>query len=113
MKRYLPITVLAVCSTLAIAAGSSFAQQDQASVDRKVVERVMPQYPAMGRTLRLSGSVRVDVLVMPNGTVKSLQVKGGHPLLAAAAADAVRRWKWVPAKIETKEPIIVTFDPDK
>ena len=113
MKRCLPITVLAVCSTLAIVSGFSFAQQEQASVDRKVVDRVMPQYPAVARTLRLSGSVRVEVVVSPNGSVKSLQVKGGHPLLAAAAADAVRRWKWVPAKIETKEPIIVTFDPDK
>jgi membrane protein involved in colicin uptake len=50
--------------------------------------------------------------VAPNGTVKSLQVKGGHPVLAQAAADAVRKWRWVQAAHETKEPVVVKFDPD-
>ena len=113
MKRCLPITVLAVLAMIFLVVGASFAQQDEVSVDRKVVDRVMAQYPAMARTLRLSGSVRVEVVVSPNGTVRSLQVKGGHPLLAAAAADAVRRWKWVPAKSETKQAVTVNFDPNK
>jgi TonB family protein len=59
----------------------------------------------------LRGNVKVEVVVSPNGTVKSLEVKGGHPMLAQAAADAVRKWRWVPAKSETKEPVIVRFDP--
>jgi membrane protein involved in colicin uptake len=50
--------------------------------------------------------------VAPNGTVKSLQIKGGHPVLAQAAADAVRKWKWVQATHETKEPVVVKFDPE-
>jgi TonB family protein len=59
----------------------------------------------------IRGSVRVEALVAPNGTVKSLEVKGGHPMLARAAADAVRKWRWVPAARETREPVIVRFDP--
>jgi TonB family protein len=111
MRRWIPITVLAVCWTLVVGTGSSFAQQDQANTDRKVLNRVLPEYPAVARTLKLSGSVRVEVVVAPNGTVKSLQVKGGHPVLVQAAADAVRMWKWVPAKNETKEPVVVRFEP--
>jgi len=110
MRRWIPITVLAVCWTLVAGVGFSFAQEDQG--DRKVVSRVVPEYPEMARTLKLSGSVKVEVLVLPNGTVKSLQVKGGHPVLAQAAAEAVRKWKWVPAKSETKEPVTVKFEPE-
>jgi len=91
---------------------SSFAQQDDTEVNRKVLNRVMPEYPPMAKTMGLRGSVRVEVLVAPNGTVKSLQIKGGHPVLAQAAADAVRKWKWVQAAHETKEPVVVKFDPE-
>ena len=110
MRRWIPITVLAVCVTLVVGVVPSLAQQDQG--DRKVVSKVMAEYPEMARALRLSGTVKVEVLVSPNGTVKSLQVKGGHPGLAQAAAEAVRKWKWVPAKSETKEPVTVEFKPE-
>jgi len=91
--------------------GRCLAQDDSGEASRKVVNRVVPTYPSVARTMGIKGSVRVEVLVAANGTVKSLEVKGGHPMLAQAAADAVRKWKWVPATKETKEPVIVKFDP--
>jgi TonB family protein len=111
MRHWIGLTLLAVCWTL-VGVHSSFAQQDDSDANRKVVTRVMPEYPAMAKTMGLRGSVRVEVLVAPNGTVKSLQIKGGHPVLAQAAADAVRKWKWVQAAHETKEPVVVKFDPE-
>jgi TonB family protein len=111
MRHWIGLTLLAVCWTL-VGVHSSLAQQDDAEVSRKVVNRVMPAYPEMAKTMHLMGSVRVEVLVAPNGTVKSLQVKGGHPVLAQAAADAVRKWRWVQAAHETKEPVTVKFDPE-
>jgi TonB family protein len=110
MRHWIGLTLLAVCWTL-VGVHSSLAQQDDSDVNRKVVNRVMPLYPEMAKTMGLRGSVRVEVLVAPNGTVKSLQVKGGHPVLAQAAADAVRKWRWVQAAHETKEPVVVKFDP--
>lgn len=73
--------------------------------------RVAPDYPSLARNMRIGGNVKVEAVVAPNGTVKSVEIKGGHPVLAAAAADAVRKWKWIPAMRESKEPVIVKFDP--
>jgi protein TonB len=89
----------------------SFAQQDDPESNRKVVTKVLPIYPELARTMNLKGSVRVDALVAPNGTVRSIQVMGGHPVLAEAAEHAVRKWRWQPAAHETREPVEVRFDP--
>ncbi len=109
MRRWIPITAFVICWSLFAGVSYSHAQQDSDG-GRRVVSRVTPTYPAMARTLRLSGTVKVEVLVEPNGSVKSLQIKGGHPVLAQAAEDAVRKWKWAPAKVETKEPVTVKFE---
>jgi TonB family protein len=111
MRHWIGLALLAVSWTL-VGVCSSFAQQDASENNRKVVSRVMPLYPWMARTMGLRGSVKVEVLVAPNGTVKSLQVKGGHPVLAQAAVEAVRKWKWVQAAHDSKEPVVVKFDPD-
>jgi TonB family protein len=65
----------------------------------------------MARTMKLKGTVKMDALVAPNGTVKSVEVRGGHPVLVEAAENAIRKWRWQPAAHETREPIEVTFDP--
>ena len=97
-------------STL-VYAPASFAQQDQTEGNRKVVNRVAPLYPAMARTMNLRGSVKAEALVAPNGVVKSVEVKGGHPVLVQAAQNAIYKWKWAPAAHETREPIEVRFEP--
>jgi len=85
--------------------------QEVSVVTRKVVTQVTPQYPALARTMRIAGVVKVDVLVAPNGTVKSLEVKGGHPMLAESAQNAVRQWKWAPAPHESHENVELRFTP--
>ncbi len=78
---------------------------------RKVVTRVVPSYPDLARKLRIIGTVRVEVVVSPNGKLKLTQVVGGNPLLAKAAIDAIEQWKWGPAPQETKELIELNFHP--
>jgi len=90
----------------------SSAQELKSDSDRKVVSRVMPSYPEMARTMHLTGVVKVEATVASNGTVKSVSVKGGHPILVQAAANAVAKWKWAPAAHETKEPVEVRFQPE-
>jgi len=58
--------------------------------------------------IKLLGAV---ALVAPNGTVKSVEVKGGHPLLAEAAQNALRQWKFEPASHETSEFVEIQFAP--
>ena len=79
--------------------------------ERRVLSRVVPFYPQLARNMNLKGNVRVEALVAPDGKVKSVSTRGGHPILIQAAEHAVYKWKWVPTKHETREVIDVRFDP--
>jgi TonB family protein len=84
-----------------------FRAQDTSK--RRIVERVTPAYPDLARSMALSGTVKIEALVLPDGSVKSIEVKGGHPVLTQAAANAVRHWKWEPSARETHEAVEVKF----
>ena len=70
----------------------SFAGDDTES--RKVKTKIAPAYPELAKKLNVSGSVKLEVLVGPNGAVKSVKALGGHPLLVDAAVLAVKQWKY-------------------
>jgi TonB family protein len=89
----------------------SVAQQEQSESKRKVVNRIVPAYPELARRMNVRGTVKLEALVATNGNVKSLQVKGGHPLLTEAAQTAIMKWRWEPSSHETREPIEFRFDP--
>jgi TonB family protein len=78
---------------------------------RPLVQSPPPAYPDVAQQMNLSGTARVQAVVSPNGKVKEVTVLGGHPLLAAALADAVRQWKYQPAPKETVETVSFTFAP--
>jgi TonB family protein len=67
------------------------AQQDASELIRKVTSRVVPAYPELARAMNVKGSVRLQVLVAPNGTAKSVKVMGGHPVLHEQAERAVSK----------------------
>jgi|SRR5579872_1686713 len=79
---------------------------------RKVVNKAAPQYPSLARSMNIHGVVKLEALVEPNGVVKSVQVKGGHPLLTQSAVTAVGHWKFEPAPHETRESIEIKFEPE-
>jgi TonB family protein len=110
MKR-VPVTVFLLVFSALVLVPAMFGQQEQTESNRKIVNRVSPQYPQMARTMNLRGNVKAEAVVQPNGVVKSVEVKGGHPILVRAAQDAIYKWKWAPASHETREPIEVRFDP--
>ena len=85
------------------------AQQDASENHRKMTAKVVPMYPPLAHDMNLGGTVRVEAVVAPNGTVKNASILGGHPVLAQSALDAVRRSRWEPAPRETKEVVILNF----
>jgi TonB family protein len=89
------------------------AQQDSSEMTRKVTSRVVPAYPELARAMNVKGSVRLQVVVAPNGTAKSVKVIGGHPVLAQAAERAVQKWKWERVAHDTSEPIELRFNPQE
>lgn len=86
--------------------------QAQDGGKRKIVEHSAPVYPELARNMALQGIVKVDALVAPDGTVKGAEIKGGHPVLAQAAINAVRHWKWEPSTHESHEVVEVKFSPE-
>lgn len=85
--------------------------QDAAENARTILKKVQPQYPALAQKMNIKGSVKLEVSVEPNGSVKSVSTKGGHPLLIQAAQNAIREWRWQPASRATLEIIEVRFNP--
>lgn len=75
---------------------------------RKIKVRVAPDYPPLARQLKVTGKVKIEATVAPDGHVTSTKVLGGSPVLVAAAVDAVKKWRFESAPKETIE--IVEFD---
>ena len=111
MNRFLTAVLLVLFGVL-ILVPVSFGQQ-QTEGTRRILNRVTPQYPEMARTMNLRGTVKAEAVGEPNGVVKSVEVRGGHPVLVRAAQDAIYKWKWAPSARETREPIEVRFDPQQ
>ena len=68
--------------------------------------QVKPSYPTSARRAGIQGTTLLGVLVAADGHVGDVVVKqsAGHPDLDAAAADAVRRWRFQPAR-RGSEPV--------
>lgn len=77
---------------------------------RKVKSETKPIYPELAKHMGIAGTVKVEVTIAPNGTVKSTKVLGGHPLLANAAEDAARKRRYEPGPNEDKEIVVYNFN---
>ncbi len=108
MKNRIALAVLVVLSVITFAPSHAPAQ-DVAATPRKVLARVAPQYSAVARSMAIEGTVKADVLVAPNGLVKSVEFKGGHPLFIQAARNALNQWRWEAAAHETHEIVELKF----
>jgi TonB family protein len=95
----------------AFSADAPSARTSDTPSARKIINKVVPVYPSTARSMSLTGTVKLEALVLANGTVKSIQVKGGNPLLAQAAQNAVREWKWAKAEHESTEALEFRFRP--
>ena len=54
----------------------------------------LPVYPALARQIRLSGVVKLETIVTTDGTIRSIKLLSGPALLAPAAIEAVRTWRY-------------------
>jgi periplasmic protein TonB len=71
-----------------------------------LVNKVQPVYPPLARQTRIAGTVRLHAIISKSGSVESLEVLSGHPLLVRAAMDAVQQWKYKPTLLNG-EPVEV------
>jgi len=95
---------------LAASAGLSVTQE--VTSNRKVLKAVAAQYPSVLKRRGIGGTVKLRVLVNPNGTVKDAQVLGGNPILSDCAVKAVKQWVFAASEKEESIEISVGFDPN-
>jgi TonB family protein len=67
-----------------------------------LVRKVSPAYPAQARSMRLEGAVVLTAVVNETGVVQDVKVVSGHPVLARAAVEAVRQWRYQPSLLNGK-----------
>ena len=81
--------------------------------ERKLTNRVEPEYPEALKRLYIGGIVRVVVHVAPSGTVESTELIGGNPVLGQSAMKAVKQWKYAPGKSKETLTVKLEFDPHR
>jgi TonB family protein len=90
------------------------AQQPQAAVraplrirvsrgvsEAMIAKKVQPEYPEEAREAHLQGEVVLRIIISREGDVSKVVLISGHPLLAGAAIDAVKQWKYKPYLLDS------------
>jgi TonB family protein len=95
------------------APGTASAEKPQAQVPAEVMEkllvhRVEPVYPADARKANLQGIIALDIVVGRDGSVASMHALNGPDVLAQAAMDALRWWKFEPYRVNGEPAVVET-----
>ena len=61
-----------------------------------LIRKVQPSYPPLARQARIQGTVVLQAQISKTGDIENLQLVSGHPMLAPAAIEAVKQWKYKP-----------------
>jgi protein TonB len=61
-----------------------------------LIKRVQPRYPQNALSMRIQGAVQLEATINKEGNIGNLKVVSGDPVLARAATDAVRQWRYKP-----------------
>lgn len=75
-------------------------------VQAQLISRIEPRYPPLAVQIHLQGTVILHAIISRDGTITSLVVVSGHPLLVGAALDAVKQWRYRPTLLDG-EPVEV------
>jgi len=83
-------------------------------LEGSLIRRVTPVYPYPAKAAHVQGTVVLAAIISKAGTIENLQVRSGHPLLAGAAVEAVKQWRYRPyilngEVIEVETEIRVNF----
>jgi protein TonB len=79
-----------------------------------LIHQVKPLYPALARQARIAGQVVLQAVIAKDGTIQNLKMVSGHPMLAPAAIEAVKQWRYKPyylngEPVEVETVVTVNF----
>jgi TonB family protein len=93
----------------ALALLASMALPARAADDRAIRSRVPPVYPEIAKRMRISGVVKVEATVDPDGKVTDVKTVSGSRMLSPAAEEAVRKWTFAPAAEKSTVSVEINF----
>jgi len=97
----IPASLIVLASVVAVPA--------RAAGDREVRSRVAPVYPELAKRMKITGSVKVEAKVNPDGNVLEAKAISGNRMLEPAAEDAVKKWKFESGAAASTEQIEISF----
>ena len=106
LKRLVAVGLLLLGGWAATSAPLAWGQDE---LNRKTKSKVAPTYPELARKMNITGVVKVQVTVAPNGSIKNTKVLGGHPILVDAVQKALKKWKYAPGSAETTTQVEFKF----
>ena len=79
-----------------------------------LIKKIQPAYPPLARQARIQGQVMLQAEISKDGTIQNLRLISGHPMLAPAAIEAVKQWRYKPyylngEPVEVETQITVIF----
>jgi TonB family protein len=77
--------------------------------ERAVKSRVAPAYPEIAKRMRIGGAVKLEANVDAQGQVTDVKAVSGNHMLAVAAEDAIRKWKFAPGSGDSIVSVEVNF----
>jgi TonB family protein len=103
-------TVMENVSSSTPPVSSDLQQKDSAAllVPGRLIDNPRPVYPQEARRLGLQGTVLLSAVIGKDGSVMAVQTVSGPPILAGAAEDAVRKWKYTPSTINGQPVQVAT-----
>lgn len=95
------VAVLALVAAMALPAS--------AANERAVKTKVPPVYPELAKRMKISGAVKVEATIDPEGKVTRAKAVSGNSALQNAAEEAVRKWKFVSGEGTATVDVDVVF----
>lgn len=92
-----------------LALAALLATPAHASDERAVKSKVPPVYPEIAKRMRIEGVVKVEATIDAEGKVVDVKIVSGNSMLSPAAADAVRKWRFVPAPAQSSVDVALNF----
>jgi len=73
-----------------------------------LTKKVTPLYPPLAKQARIQGTVQFTALIGTDGSIQTLQLVSGHPLLVESAQDAVKQWMYKPTLLNGSPVEVIT-----
>lgn len=105
------LTALAVPAAAGVLLLTLSGANLSAQENRKLISHPAPIYPEMAKKFALTGVVKVQIVIAPDGHIKEMKFIGGHPLLVATVEDTLKHWRYAPTTSESTDVLEFNFHP--